>query len=114
MVKIKLVGAGRFMHKRANPNVILRGDEIEVKDELAKALLNSTRTDSLNNVFPMFVVVDTPEVVTIPDENTESKEDTTAKVVESNKTDEPAKEKEPEKPAPAPKASRKKAARARS
>ena len=112
MAVLKLVGANRYMNKKASPIVILRdGLTDDIKDEaLVASLLNAKRIDTLNNEHPMFELVsDTakakvaapvvPEVPADPDPVSEG--------------DEPVEVEQP-KPAVKPKATRKKATRSRS
>ena len=63
MAILRLVGAKRFMNKRANPNVMLMGDATnDLQDEaLVNALLGQSTIDPLGNPHPMFEVVE-PEV----------------------------------------------------
>lgn len=104
MVKIKLVGAKRFMNKKASTHVIVQGDEIEVADTLAASLLGASRVDTLGNVLPIFKEVDSKKPV---------KPKATKKVEpEEALAEEPVKP-APEKPAPKKRAPRKKVARTR-
>jgi len=69
MAVLKLVGANRYMNKKASPIVIVRnGLTIDIQDEaLVTSLLNAKRIDTLNNVHPMFeLVVDSAKVEDVP------------------------------------------------
>jgi len=56
MAVLKLIGAKRFMNKRASPNVIeLGGLTDDIQDEkLIKALMDWRRVDADNKEYPMF------------------------------------------------------------
>lgn len=78
MAILKLVGAKRFMHKRASQNVIeLDGLTDDIKDEkLVQALLNTQRVGADNKAHPVFALVENAE----PTQNTEPAEGTKSAV----------------------------------
>lgn len=104
MAVLKLVGAQRYMNKKASPIVILQGGLTDnITDEsLVTTLLNAKRVDALNNFHPMFELVSDTTKVAEPVKH--------EAMVDPDVVDEPV---ETEVAKPRPKATRKKSTRAR-
>lgn len=66
-MKLKLINAERYACPAIGPDVILKGQTIEVSDEVGKQLLVDVRVDSLNNEHPVWKKV--------RDEDTEAEDD---------------------------------------
>ena len=57
-MKLKLVNAERYVCHLIGPDVIVKGQVVEVDEATSKVLLDDVRVDSLNNEHPVWVEVD--------------------------------------------------------
>ena len=85
MAVLRLIGAKRFMNKKASPDVILQGGLTnDIKDEkLINSLLNQVNIDLLKNEHPMFERVE--EAPPVKKKSTRKKSVRTRKPTEQSK-----------------------------